>query len=277
MTQTPEASGLRPKPLTMSAASDTIGAVMSAKPGPVMLHQYWDVDPPKQIQKLFRHNGRLCRKWGMRHEIWDRARAEAFLAEHAPAHLETFRRCPHPAMASDLLRLCIVAHWGGLYLDADMGLNPQGGAQLPGLLHEVLLLKWNEAQRRNAPNWCFGFRAGHPMLRHILERTAENLSRALDEDADAALRGILHVSGPGRFTLAAAEWLDQNGCPPGLLVLDVARTGSLVLNGTQILKAPMAYKATPKHWLIAARATGGLLDDDRADQPAIASGQGGDR
>lgn len=240
-------------PPTLGQACDILGTMMSPKPGPVVLHQYWDRDPPEQIRQLLDHNARLCREWGIGHDVWDRPRAERFLAAHMPENLALFRAAPHPAMASDLLRLCLVEVHGGLYLDADMGLNPAGGAQLPALLHQVLLFKWGGPDRQNTPNWCFGFRSGHPMLRHIRMETARAMDAAIARDPAAAMKAILRVSGPGRFTLAAAHWLALHGCPPGLLLLDVAQTGSLVVNGPQILKRPLAYKKTSTHWLVAAQ------------------------
>lgn len=126
---------------------------------------------------------------------------------------------------------------------------------MPSLLHEGLIFKWTGEDRQNVPNWCFGFRKGHPMLRFVLEQTAQTMSAAIQADPQTALRDILTVSGPGRFTIAIAQWLDQHGCPPGFLVIPVEKTGSLVVNGPEILKKDMAYKATAKHWLVAASET----------------------
>ncbi|OAN75339.1 hypothetical protein A8B78_16365 [Jannaschia sp. EhC01] len=238
--------------LNLSEACTILSAAVTPKPGPVVLHQYWDHDPPRQIAKLLKHNARHCRRFGMGHEIWTKERAKHFLHAHLPDQLDLFLRAPHPAMASDLLRLCLIEVHGGIYLDADMGLNPDGGKQLPSLLHQALLFKWEHDDRQNAPNWCFGFRKGHPMIRHIREETARSMTRAINQDPDTAMKTILNVSGPGRFTKAAASWIATHGCPPGLLMLDVTQTGSLVLNGPVILGRQLEYKQTAKHWLIAA-------------------------
>lgn len=246
---------LSPQPMDLPRACATVEALLCPRPGPIILHQYWDQDPPKQISTLLRHNAKLCRKWSLTHEVWDRPRAEAFLQRHWPQHLDLFRAAPHPAMASDLLRLCLIDTFSGLYLDADMALNPRGGERLPGLLHEGLIFKWTGESRRNVPNWCFGFRKSHPMLRYVLEQTAVSMGAAIKADPQAALRDILTVSGPGRFTIAIAQWLEQHGCPPGFLVIPAEKTGSLVVNGPEILKKPLAYKETAKHWLIAAKET----------------------
>lgn len=238
--------------ISLNAACAALDNLVVDRPGKTVLHQYWDRDPPKQITTLLRHNAKLCRKMSIGHEVWDAPRAEAFLQSHWPQHLDLFRAAPHPAMASDLFRLCVIATHGGLYLDADMGLNPASAAQLPGLLHEGLVFKWTAQERRNVPNWCFGFRAGHPMLLHVLDHTATSMCAALEADPTAALQDILTVSGPGRFTIAIAQWITRHGCPPGFLVIPVEKTGSMVVNGPEILKKPLAYKETATHWLVAA-------------------------
>lgn len=237
----------------LQAAVELLAPYCSAPPAPAVLHQFWDRDPPRQVAWLLRHNAKLCRKWGMAHELWDQRRAEAFLAESAPEHLPLFRAAPHPAMASDLLRLIILERYGGIWLDADMGLHATGGARLAHLLHEALLFKWTHPDRSNLPNWCFGFRAGHPMLQALITQTASAMDQALATNPQEALRNILDVSGPGRFTRIVAGWIDAHGCPPGLLMLDVAEAYRMVQNGPDLLKAPLDYKKTNRHWLIASR------------------------
>lgn len=215
---------------------------------------------PAQIEALLAHNTRLCAAFGMGHERWDLLRAEAFLAESYPEYLEIVRAVPHPAMGSDLLRLCILARHGGLYLDADMALREAGVARLAGLLHEGLVFKWNLPDRQNVPNWCFGFRAGHPMLEYLVHETAAAIATGLAGDRAALGRDILNASGPGRFTRALGSWLARHGCPPGFAVLDVDEAYKMVQNGPELLKAPLAYKTTALHWLVAAAREGGADD-----------------
>jgi len=238
---------------SLAEAARDLAPLRTLPPQPPVLHQFWDRDPPRQITQLLRHNAKLCRRWGIGHEIWDHAQAETFLATHWPRQLALYRAAPHPAMASDLLRLCILHHHGGLWLDADMALRADGGARLPGLLHEVLVFKWNQPDRSNLPNWCFGFRAGHPALAVLIDATAAAMEQALAHDPRAALRGILDVSGPGRFTRVLGGWIATHGCPPGLLMLDVAEAYRMVQNGPELLRAPLDYKKTARHWLVAGR------------------------
>jgi len=242
--------------LAIDAAISAVAPLKRAMPDAPILHQYWDQSPPKQVQTLLSHNAKLCSRWGVRHVVWDQASAEAFLARSYPDLLPLFKRAPHPAMASDLLRLCILAQEGGLYLDADMALREKGGDRLIPLLQEGLVFKWSHEERTNLPNWCFGFRKGHPITAALVTETAKSIEHALAGDPNAALRGILGVSGPGLFTRVVGSWLAENGCPPGFTVLDVSDAYKMVQNGPQLLRAPLQYKKTALHWLQAGKEAG---------------------
>ncbi len=239
--------------LRLQAASAAMAPLVTTGPTEPVLHQYWDQNPPKQIQQLLRHNIMHCRAAGIRHELWDKPRAEAFLKQAYPEHLDLFSGAPHVAMGSDLLRLCLIEQFGGLYLDADMAVRTDGVQRLWSLLHGGLVFKWSGPDRQNLPNWCFGFRAGHPMLRYLIKGTADAMREAQEVDAGDALKSILMVSGPGRFTRLVGSWIARHGVPPGFLVLDVEEALTMVQNGPALLKAPLDYKATDLHWQVAAR------------------------
>ncbi|WP_209427701.1 glycosyltransferase [Pararhodobacter sp. SW119] len=239
----------------LGEAVSHLQALKIGYPASPILHQYWNADPPQQIRKLLKHNATLCERWTVQHEVWDEQRAKAFLAEYYPDILPLFLSASHPAMGSDLLRLCIIEHFGGLYLDADMALRATGGERLAGLLHGGLVFKWNLPERTNVPNWCFGFRAGHSILAHLIADTAVSMRAALQEDSKKALQNILTVSGPGRFTRSLGGWIAAHGCPPGFLVLDVDDAYTMVQNGPELLGAPLDYKSTSRHWLVAARSS----------------------
>lgn len=238
------------KVLPLSDSIDALAPHVVFRPAKPILHQFWDKEPPREITALLRYNAKLCSKWKIEHKVWTEKTGDAFLAAHFPKQLALFRRSPHPAMASDLLRLCILLKEGGLYLDADMALRPEGQV-LPSLLHEALFFKWNLEKRSNVPNWLFGFRAGHPMLQYVLDVTTQQMRAALDADAAKALREILQVSGPAIFTRALGSYFAQHGCPPGCLILNVEDAYKMVQNGPEYLRKPLIYKTTALHWKVA--------------------------
>lgn len=242
--------------LTLDDAIASMEPLRRGLPDDPVLHQFWDQNPPKQIQKLLRHNAKLCRRWGIRHVIWDQRSAERYLADHYADLLPLFKRSPHPAMASDLFRLCVMYREGGLYLDADMALRARGGERLAPLLHEGLVFKWSLEDRMNLPNWCFGFRKGHPIVARLVTETSKSMQTALDQDPQKALKTILSVSGPGLFTRVVGSWIAEQGCPPGMLVLDVSDAYKMVQNGPQLLRTPLHYKKTALHWLQAGKEAG---------------------
>lgn len=232
---------------------------------PVTVHQYWDRDPPAEVRALLRHNARVARVHGARYRLWTARRAEIFLAARFPDLLPLFRRAPHPAMACDLLRLCLLHAYGGIYLDADMSLRARWagrGHEVLDWLEDGLVFRWNRKDRSNLLNWCFGFRAGDPLCAELIAATAASMTAALDRDARAALRNTLTVSGPALFTRVVGTWIAARGCPPGLVILDARVAYARIQYGHDspvplaLRREPLAYKKTARHWLVAGREGG---------------------
>ena len=229
---------------------------------PVIVHQYWDRDPPAEVLALLRHNARLVQRCGASYRLWTARRAEVFLAARAPDLLPLFKRAPHPAMACDLLRLCLLHAYGGIYLDADMSLRARWagrGHEVLRWLQDGLVFRWNRKDRGNLLNWCFGFRAGDPLCAALIAATAASMTHALDRDAKAALRNTLTVSGPALFTRVVGTWIAAQGCPPGLVILDARQAYARIQYGHDSIvplalrREPLAYKATTRHWFRAAQ------------------------
>ena len=227
-------------------------------PGALLLHQYWDVDPPDEVLALLRHNARLCRSWGIGYRLWTKKRAQIFLDAHFPHLRPVFDRAPHPAMACDLLRLCLLHQYGGLYLDADMSLRARKARPLFAMLDQGLMFKWNRADRQNVLNWCFGFQAGNPLCAALIDLVGGSIVAALDRDPKDALKNTLSVSGPGLFTRGVGTWLAKEGAAKGLVILDQKQAYDLIQYGPDswvplaLRKEPLAYKSTKRHWFRAA-------------------------
>lgn len=54
------------------------------------------------------------------HRFWDAKAAEALLREHYPWFLETYKSYTRLVMRSDAMRVFIMHHYGGIYLDMDV-------------------------------------------------------------------------------------------------------------------------------------------------------------
>jgi len=85
---------------------------------PPILHQMWrDAAPPARFDAWRASWGRLGPHWERR--LWTDATLEAFVAEHYPAFLATYRGYPLPIMRADAARYLLLEHFGGLYADLD--------------------------------------------------------------------------------------------------------------------------------------------------------------
>jgi mannosyltransferase OCH1-like enzyme len=216
------------------------------------LHQYWDAAPPREIQQLFSHNEGICRKLGVEHRVWRHESARDLLQALDREALEAYDCAPHPAMKSDIFRLAVVHEFGGVYLDADMGLSPRGDALWRVMEDVGFVFKWTEGDRLNAPNWCFGFPAGHPCLELAIRETGRSIVEHAQRSGESVVRGILSISGPGRFSRIVGTYLKRSDGSPALRVFSVKTAYRWVMNGPAVLRQPLDYKSTERHWKIAA-------------------------
>lgn len=240
-----------PAALRLPDACAVLGAHQGQRP-PRILHQFWDRDPPRQISRLLSHCAKVCAGAGVAHRVWDAASATALIEDGFPeVVVRAYRTAPHVSMQSDILRLAILYRHGGIWLDADMALRAPAGPDLWLSFTDALLFKWNHPQRKNAPNWLIGFRQNHPLALACLLHTARRMEAAVAADPDAALRHAL-ATGPGALTEAAGGWIAAHGAT-GVTILDVDEAYRMVQNGPELLKAPLDYKKTALHWLVAGR------------------------
>lgn len=220
---------------------------------PKRLVQFWDEDPPDQIQILLAHNKKQCAKFGLEHVFYDTQAAQRFLDQHYPQEMVAlYERAPHPAIKSDLFRCAELAVHGGWYLDADMALRPNS-ANVWASSASCVVFKWTEEKKRNICNWFLGSQPRHPAMAHILDVISTNLVSSLNDARSErdVIRNALTVAGPGRFTIAVAEWMRQGS--EGVFLAAVPQAYRIVMNGPELLKQPLGYKTTARHWLVAGK------------------------
>lgn len=226
---------------------------------PRRVMQFWDRNPPAQIQTLLERTRGLCASASVEYVLFDESSARAHLMEHAPASIvEAFDLAVHPAMKCDVFRLAWLCTVGGHYIDADIVLRPNL-AQLFDLPGTCLVYQWDSQGISNLCNWLIGGCAGDASLQRALEATADNVTRHCRQDPQAALKNILGVSGPGIFTRAVASDLQRRRDADreealSVHIETVSRAHQLIQLGPDYLKEALSYKSDARHWRAAGAA-----------------------
>lgn len=201
---------------------------------PRRIFQYWDNDTvPADVAALIAG-------WqgvpGFEHVLMTRARALQMLRrQFSPRLVTAFQRARHVTEESDLLRLCLIYKFGGIYSDADDKVVGDI-ATLAGLGSGLVVTR--EPIGAIANNTLIA-PPGNPVLRIALNMTVRAL---LARDAD----GAWFKSGPGMLTRAAAVYL-RDADP------EEARAHLTLLEGDTLRQfiephIRLPYKTTAKYW-----------------------------
>ncbi|WWC68502.1 uncharacterized protein I206_102431 [Kwoniella pini CBS 10737] len=87
---------------------------------PRIIHQTWKSDVlPEKWQKAWKE----CREGMPDYEymLWTDDLSREFVAKHYPAHLHMFDSYEYPIQRADSIRYFILHHFGGIYMDLDIG------------------------------------------------------------------------------------------------------------------------------------------------------------
>ncbi|WWD16371.1 hypothetical protein CI109_100797 [Kwoniella shandongensis] len=96
---------------------------VTTRPGetiPRLIHQTWKNDHlPEKWQKAWRE----CREGMPDYEymLWTDDVSREFIAKHYPAHLHMFDSYEYPIQRADSIRYFVLHHFGGIYMDLDIG------------------------------------------------------------------------------------------------------------------------------------------------------------
>ncbi|WP_311946252.1 glycosyltransferase [Halomonas piscis] len=208
-------------------------------PIPRQIFQYWDnPTPPEAVLDIMR-------SWrdqpGFDYRRFDHGEARAFLHDTFGATFaRAFRQASNVAEASDLLRLCYLRHYGGLYADADDRLAGRLESLLPGDADLVCFREPFDILGNNV----IACVPGHPAITLASELAAESI---LAQDNEITWS----KTGPGLLTRAVARHLlSGNQTTPGQRVAILP--GYLLRRDIQI-HIPLPHKKTRQYWNAASR------------------------
>ena len=149
--------------------------------------------------------------------------------------VQAFQAARHVTEESDLLRLCMIYKFGGIYSDAD--------DRVVGDIRTLAQLGRGLAVAREPigalANNTLIARPGNPILRVAINMTVQSL---LSRDAD----GAWFKSGPGMLTRAAAVYIgkaDREAARQNLTILDGRTLRAYIQPHVRL-----PYKKTTKYW-----------------------------
>jgi mannosyltransferase OCH1-like enzyme len=192
---------------------------------------------------------------GFSFRMFNDASAAAYIAEqYGPRERAAFKRCWHPAMRSDYLRMCFVFTEGGLYVDADdVLLGPgwqdvfrDGTLKVQALCYDLAargMVSASELRRPDLPtegrifyvnNNPVAAPPGHPILRRALARATDRL---LGEEPAPEIQS---TTGPGNLTAVLAAHARESQTLDFELLLNWDQTAEVCWD--------LAYRGDDRNW-----------------------------
>lgn len=227
---------------------------------PRTLVRYWHdpADLPEDVRICLQSWNCLADE-GFEFHMFDDVSAEAYIADaYGDRECKAFKRCHHPAMRCDYLRLCFILAEGGFYVDADDVLLGDGwrhifrdnrlkvqplcyditaGGMMPAaeIWRSDLLLDGRVFYVNNDP---IAAPPDHPVLRRALVRATEKL---LGEDPCPEIQS---TTGPGNLTAALAAHARQ------LQLKGVVFDFELLRNWDSIaeMRWELSYRGDSRNW-----------------------------
>lgn len=215
-----------PKPPTLVDIPDQIAGPGRVQKIPRIVYQTAEsrlVHPThaKSIAEFRRLNSNLAV------ELFDRDARDRYMhatwGNHPIAGI--YSRAVLGQMKADIFRYCIVFDRGGYYFDFNKGcraaITEMHPANAEGLVSyernpELLFPEERLASQLQNPfnlvlQWAFGFHAGHPLLRLVINRIVEIEPFFCNRVFRYPKQALLTMSGPGVFTSAFREYVRQEG------------------------------------------------------------------
>ena len=159
--------------------------------------------------------------------FYDHEACEAFLRDHYPNFVDTYRRLPGAAQRADVFRYLNIYHYGGIWADADAVCKAPLGDYIDLDTELVVGMEMEPGFYTFATEdypadyafpfqyltWAFGPAPRHPALLDLARNIRFDVSRLRDHELEAmyqARRLPLELSGPMAFTYAVKAHLAAN-------------------------------------------------------------------
>lgn len=173
---------------------------------PRIVHQIWH---------QFRHNGGVPQEWttlaqswrrhhpGWDYRLWKDTDSRRFLQSRYPDLLELYDSCVYPIQRVDMLRYCLLHHFGGVYADMDMEcLRPVDelleGRGMVVPLEPPIHARWMGVETVLS-NAFLAASPGHPFLEDILRELVDQLKSKNSLEHEFA-HHVFTTTGPRMLT-----------------------------------------------------------------------------
>jgi hypothetical protein len=230
---------------------------------PKRIVQFWDDRDslPNDVNACI-DTWRKIEDQGIERLLFDNRQAGDFIFEKlGKRYKQAFDRCFHPAMQSDLFRLCYVFIEGGCYIDAD---DVYTGSQLLHLFEDGRLkiqpLCYDIATDTMVPpaiftkpgandkHWIFYFN-NNPLIAYKQHIT---IGRALDQAVNALEQGFMNglpdiqsTTGPGNLTKSIFDAITEDSDVENTLVV-LSEWENIAIS-----KWPLSYRSDARNWRLA--------------------------
>lgn len=160
------------------------------------IFQYWDCDPPLEIQENLNAWSRLCKNINVEYKFFDDSSAREFISHNFDAHwLNIYDDAYHPAMKADIFRALYAYQNGGVWVDADIKPPRESKSKyissiVKGEKLYLYVRRQHRGELKRISNMFFSSPAKHPFLGNVLSEIERNLKLGGDVK-------ILHDTGPG--------------------------------------------------------------------------------
>ncbi|SLN46323.1 Anaphase-promoting complex, cyclosome, subunit 3 [Roseovarius litorisediminis] len=206
-----------------------------ARPIPAKIYQYWDrSDRPREVD-------RLMQSWqdlpGIDWQVYDRPGALALLRKSfGPKWVQAFNLANNPAEEADLLRLCLLTRYGGIWADAD--------DRLVGDLTQLLapgngLVLFHEALGNAVGNNFIASQPGHPALILAARRARGALLQRSNETTWSK-------TGPGLLSRSVTHILAQRVADNGTHAIRILEGGKA--EREIVMHNRLSAKLGSQHW-----------------------------
>jgi len=141
------------------------------------------------------------------HKLWTDLKIEKFIRQQYPDFLETFRAYPHDIERVDAARYFILLHYGGIYMDLDVGarrsldnLRRYDGVRTPTRTNLILPL----TKPLGVSNDFILASPQHPFLRFVCDRLA---ARTHESHSFMPFLSVLWTTGPLFLSVALYDFI----------------------------------------------------------------------